>query len=134
MKTLITTALAGAAIVSASPAMAQFAPTGQELRGHTVDVLFADGARNAVYFAPNGTATITGPSGVRSAGTWTVRANNLCLNVSGASECWAYARRFEAGETVTLRSSCDATSQWTARSVNAAPAPATPPVVQGERG
>lgn len=134
MRKTITAAVVGSAIAFAAPAMAQMAPTGQELRGHTVDVLFADGARNAVYFAPNGTATITGPSGVRAAGTWAVRNNNLCLDVSGATECWTYARRFEAGDTMTLKSSCDAVSQWTARSVNAAPAPAAAPVMQGERG
>jgi hypothetical protein len=113
------------------------APDGSELRGHTVDVVFDDGSRNSVYFAPNGQAQITG-AGVRADANWAVRGNQLCLNNGSMQECWNYSRRFVAGETLSLASSCDEASRWTARSVNPPPAPApvqkVAPVQRGERG
>ena len=106
--------------------------TGEELRGHTVDVVFADGSRNAVYFGSNGQATITAPTGERATGNWYVRNNQLCLGASGATECWGYANRFAAGQTINLTSTCDTASQWTARSVN--PEQEVMPEMRGERG
>ena len=44
---------------------------------------------------------------------------------------YPYASPFQAGQPVTLTSSCNATSTWLAQSTNA---PANPPSQRGERG
>ena len=106
--------------------------TGEELRGQTVDVRFADGTTNAVMFGATGNAQIRNAAGDVANGTWAVRDNSLCLMVSGATECWAYNNRFAAGQSVQLASSCDATSVWTARAVNPPRQEVMP--VTGERG
>ena len=46
-----------------------------------------------------------------------------------ALECFPYSSPFQAGQAVTLTSSCNATSTWLAASTNA-----PPPVTRGERG
>lgn len=131
---LVLAAAAGAIATLPTAVSAQEVLTGDELRGHTVDVLFADGNRNAVYFGADGSASITSPAGLRSNARWSANAGQLCLNVSGTSECWDYTRRFSAGQTVSLNSSCDETSQWTARSVNPAVQQTAPAIIRGERG
>lgn len=45
--------------------------------------------------------------------------------------CFPYASPFQAGQPVTVTSSCNATSTWLAQSTNA---PANPPSQRGERG
>ncbi len=52
---------------------------------------------------------------------------------SGAGEVlgYPYASPFQAGQPVTLTSSCSAASTWLAQSTNA---PANPPAQRGERG
>jgi hypothetical protein len=126
------TALAGATMLIAPAAvLAQWVP-GSEIVGQTVQVQ-TNGITNSVYFGPGGQATITTPGGRVIPGTWNTGNGQLCLNAAGASECWPYASAFQAGQPVTLTSSCNATSQWLANSTNQPP---PPPVQQpaGERG
>ncbi len=123
----------GASILAANPAYAQ-AQNGQELIGNTVDVQFASGVRNIVAFGPSGQARITSADGTLSNASWFVRDNQLCLQTGSVSECWGYNQRFVAGRSFTMESSCNMTSQWTARSVNPAPVAPPPPAEQGERG
>ncbi len=102
----------------ASTAQAQSMPNGDELYGQTVDVVFPDGNRNAIFFDRSGRAIITSQSGQRVDGSWNVTDNRICLVANGGRECWNYARRFVAGQTVVLTSTCQSNSQWTARNVN----------------
>lgn len=124
-------ALAMAPSAASAQSMMQ---TGDELRGQTVDVAFADGTRNSVYFGPNGTARITTPDGYAVNGTWAVRNNQLCLMAGGEDECWTYDRRFAANTPMTMSSTCNETSRWTARAVNPMQMPAPVVSPQGERG
>ncbi len=123
----------GAPLLAISPAQAQ-EQTGQELIGRTVDVQFANGARNSVAFGSGGQARITAADGTLSNANWFVRGNQLCMQMGSMSECWGYTQRFEAGRAFTMSSTCNETSQWIARSVNPAPVVAPPAVEQGERG
>ena len=50
---------------------------------------------------------------------------------SRQQECWPYAQPFQAGQPLSLTSSCNSASRWTALSTNMAP-PAQ--VGAGERG
>ncbi len=109
-------------------AQAQTMPNGEEIMGQTVDVVFADGNQHAIYFGRGGNATISNQSGQRVNGSWNVQGDKLCLIAAGGTECWTYARRFVGGQTVVLTSSCQSTSQWTARNVNIKVQPS------GERG
>ena len=134
MKKMHVAALVGGAmagsVLFAPAASAQTMPMGEELRGATMQVQFADGVVNTVTFNPDGTASIQGPS-QSVAGRWWVENQRLCLESSGARECWPYNAAFRNGQTVTLTSDCASTSQWTALST------AQPPVQQrrpGERG
>ena len=123
----IITAAAIAAAMSFSGAAS--AATGDELQGHTVDVVFADGTSNSIYFGSNGQALVSGPQGATMTANWYVQNDQLCLQSGGTQECWGYSQPFQTGMTRTLESGCDASSQWTARSVNS-PAP----MMTGERG
>lgn len=120
----------GAAMAATSPALAQ---TGDELIGQTVDVVFSDGTANSVYFDQNGGAVINGGGGQIVNARWLVNGDKLCLQTAASNECWAYSSRFEAGRTQLLNSSCNETSNWTARSVNPIRQEVAP-VLQGERG
>lgn len=128
---LITTL--AAPLLAISPAQAQD-QTGQELIGRTVDVQFANGARNIVAFGSGGQARITAADGTLSNANWFVRGNQLCMQMGAMGECWGYNQRFEAGRALTMSSTCNETSQWIARSVNPAPVVAPPAAEQGERG
>ena len=105
--------------------------TGDELQGHTVDVTFDDGTTNSIFFGSNGQALVSGPGGSTMNASWFVQEDELCLQASGSRECWAYNNEFAAGQPMAMTSSCDAASQWTARSVNA---PVAAPMMMGERG
>ncbi len=122
----------GAAVLTVNPAQAAD-QTGEELIGRIVDVQFADGSRNTLTFGSGGDARITSADGSLSSAKWFVNNNQLCLQSGSVGECWGYAERFEAGRAFSLSSSCNETSQWTARSVNPIQEVA-PPVEQGERG
>ena len=134
MKKMHLAALLGGAMAGsvafAPAASAQAMPMGEELRGATVQVAFNDGVMNTVTFNADGTATIQGPTETVP-GRWYVQNQRLCLEASGARECWPYQAAFRNGQTITLTSDCASTSQWTALST------AQPPMQQrrpGERG
>jgi hypothetical protein len=110
-------ALASLAFIAAAPANAQ-GMLGDEIRGQIIDVKFADGTVNAIYFGPDGTATISSASIGTVPATWAVEGEQLCLSYMQARECWAYASEFQALTPVTMSSSCNATSEWIARAVN----------------
>ena len=129
-KRVIFRTIAGAALLGA-PLTAGFAQTwvpGSEIAGHAVQVE-TNGVMNTVYFEPGGTARIQTPGGEIVPANWSVAANQLCLNTSGAQECWNYTQAFQAGQQVSLTSSCG-TSRWLPLST------AQPPsqMPMGERG
>jgi hypothetical protein len=78
-----------------------------------------------------GTARIMTPGGNTVPGTWTAANSQLCLSNGSAQECWPYTAPFQAGQPVTLTSSCNSTSSWLAASTNGPPPPAGQ---KGERG
>jgi hypothetical protein len=128
MKSSFATTLAAvAAAIAPGTAHAQWIP-GSEIVGQTLQVQ-TNGVTNAVYIGPGGQATITTPGGKVIPATWTATNGQLCLNNGLAQECWAYNSAFQAGQPMTLSSSCGS-STWVANNVNAPPAP--PPA--GERG
>jgi hypothetical protein len=132
--THLAVALAGAvasSMILAPAAVAQTAawPLGSELAGATAQVQFADGIVNTVTFNADGTATIQGP-GVTVPGRWFVQDRQLCIEATGARECWPYAMAWQDGRTMTLTSDCASTSSWTASNVAQPPAPPR----RGERG
>lgn len=102
---------------------------GSEIVGQTVQV-DTNGVINTIAFNADGTATILTPAGRAVPATWTAADKKLCLTSGGQSECFPYAQAFQAGQPVTLTSSCNATSRWLANNVNEAPV--QQPV--GERG
>lgn len=116
-------------ILSGGAAAAQNWTPGSEIAGQTVQV-DTNGVVNNITFNADGTATITTPSGKAIPANWTAAGKQLCLLSGGQSECFPYAQAFQAGQPVTLTSSCNATSRWLASSVNQPPSqrPA------GERG
>lgn len=123
---------AGLAIASlSSTAFAQAAWTpGSEVLGQPIQVT-TNGVTNTVTLSPGGQAQILTPNGSPVAGTWTTANNQLCLGNGAAQECWPYNSPFQAGQAMTMTSSCNATSTWLAQSTNA---PANPPSQRGERG
>jgi len=92
---------------------------GAELIGQSAQVQ-TNGVVNTVYFDEGGVARIATPSGAQVQGRWTTANQQLCLEVgAGTPECWPYKAAFQAGQAVTLTSSCQATSQWVANNTNA---------------
>jgi hypothetical protein len=123
---LATAALLGAL---ASPGAAQSAWTpGSEIVGQPIQVT-TNGVTNTVYLDAGGTARLVSQGGNTVPGSWTAASGQLCLNNGAAQECWPYASPFQAGQPLTLTSSCNATSTWLAASTNT-----PPPAVKGERG
>ena len=128
-KPSLAAALAGGALLIApAAALAQWMP-GSEIVGQTLQVQ-TNGITNQVYIGPGGQATITTPGGRVIPASWTAGNGQLCLNNGMAQECWAYASAFQAGQPVTLTSSCG-TSTWLANATNQPP---PPPAPAGERG
>ncbi len=118
-----------ASIVAPSAASAQMWTPGSEIVGQSVQVNTA-GTVNTVYFDQGGVARIATASGAQVQGRWSAVNQQLCLEVGGATpECWPYQAPFQAGQAVTLTSTCRATSQWVANNTNM-PVSAR----QGERG
>jgi len=111
-------------------AMAQAWSPGAEISGQPIQVT-TNGVTNTVYLDQGGTARIMTPAGNTVSGTWTTPAGHLCLTNGAAQECWPYAAPFQAGQPLTLTSSCNATSTWLASAVNSPP---PPPEAAGERG
>ena len=124
-------AAAGLAIMTALPgtALAQAWVPGSEIIGQPVTVT-TNGISNTVYLDPGGTARIMTPGGNTVAGTWSAANGQLCLSTGAAQECWPYASPFQAGQPLTLTSSCGSSSSWLASATNSAP----PPASRSERG
>ena len=51
----------------------------------------------------------------------TARRARRAESSGAAQECWPYAQPFQAGQQITLTSSCNAASRWTALGTNQAP-------------
>jgi hypothetical protein len=126
-KAILGTLLLGAPV--AGIAQAGWVP-GSEITGQSVQVM-TNGTTNTVYLDAGGQARIQTPGGNTVPATWSAAGGQLCLSTGAARECWRYARPFQAGQHVTLTSSCIAASQWTALGTNMTPPPAQG---SGERG
>ena len=127
---MLTQAMAGFMLLGAPvAAFAQWAP-GSEIVGQSVQVE-TNGVTNTIYLDAGGVARIQTPAGNIVPGTWSAANGQLCLSTGAAQECWPYAQPFQAGQPITLTSSCNAASRWTALGTNQ-----PPPVQQGqgERG
>jgi len=124
--------VAGSILAVALPAaaMAQVWGPASEIAGQPVRVT-TNGVTNTVYLNQDGTARMISAGGRSVNGTWTAANGQLCLINGAAQECWPYATPFQAGQPVTLTSSCNATSTWLAAAVNTPP---PPPSAAGERG
>ena len=106
------------AIVAPSAASAQMWTPGSEIVGQSVQVN-TNGTVNTVYFDQGGAARIMTPGGISVPGRWSVANQQLCLDIgTGPAECWPYRSAFQAGQNVTLTSSCNVTSQWLANGTN----------------
>lgn len=126
-KAIVGTLLLGAPV--AVMAQAGWVP-GSEITGQSVQVM-TNGTTNTVYLDAGGQARIQTPGGNTVPATWSAGGGQLCLSTGAARECWPYTQPFQAGQQVTLTSSCNSSSQWTALGTNMAP-----PAAQGsgERG
>jgi hypothetical protein len=114
-------------------ALAQAWTPGSEVVGQPIQVT-TNGVTNSVTLSPGGQATITSPGGRVVNGTWSAANGQLCLSNGAAQECWPYAGPFQAGQPVTVTSSCNGTSTWLAASTNAPPPPPPSAGQKGERG
>ena len=116
------------ALPTAAQAQAAWTPA-SEIVGLPVQVT-TNGVTNTVTLSPGGQARISSPGRtVVASGTWTAANGQLCLANGAAQECFPYAAPFQAGQPVTVTSSCNATSTWLAASTNQ-----PPPAQRGERG
>ena len=125
----LTAALAVASLSGTALAQAGWTP-GAELIGQPIQVT-TNGVTNTLRLNPGGQAQIMTHHGMPVAASWTTANGQLCLGNGAAQECYPYASPFQAGQPVTLTSSCNAASTWLAQSTNA---PANPPSQRGERG
>lgn len=121
-------AAVGLTIMTAAPgvAFAQAWVPGSEVVGQPIQVT-TNGVTNTVYLDPGGTLRIMTPGGNTVPGTWTAANGQLCIGAAGAQECVPYAGPFQAGQPLTLTSSCNAAETWLAQSTNAPP-------TEGQRG
>jgi hypothetical protein len=117
----------GIAVPQVAFAQAAWTP-GSEIVGQPIQVT-TNGVANTVTLSPGGQAQILTPAGNPVAGTWTAANGQLCLGNGAAQECWPYSGPFQAGQPVTVTSSCKATSTWLAQATNQ-----PPPAQRGERG
>lgn len=122
-------AAVGMAIATFVPgmAMAQGWTPGTEVVGQPIQVT-TNGTTNTLYLDPAGQLRIMTPGGNTIPGTWTAANGQLCLGVGGAQECVPYSAPMQAGQPMTLTSSCGATETWLAQSTN------MPPPAQGQKG
>lgn len=123
--------MAGLALAAAplTAGMAQMWVPGSEIAGHAVQVE-TNGVMNTVYFEPGGVARIQTPGGNVVPATWSAQGGRICLNASGAQECWPYTQAFQAGQQINLTSSCQVASRWLPLSTSQPPTQAP----AGERG
>ena len=98
-------------------ALAQGWVPGSEVVGQSLQVT-TNGVTNTVYLDPGGTARIVTPGGNTVPATWTAANGQLCLGTGAAQECFPYASPFQAGQPMTLTSSCGQSSTWLASSTN----------------
>ena len=117
----------GVLALSGTAAAQSWVP-GSEIIGQSVQV-DTNGVVNTINFNPDGTASILTPAGRAVPATWSATGGQLCLNVSGAQECFPYRQAFQQGQPVTATSSCGSTSSWLANAVNQ-----FPPSPSAERG
>ncbi len=104
-----------------------YAQAGAEIVGQPLQVT-TNGVTNTVYLDAGGAARIVTPGGNTVPATWTAANGQLCLSNGAAQECVPYAAPFQAGQPVTLTSSCGQSETWLASSTNA------PPPRAGQRG
>ena len=123
----------GLTIALPGVAFAQTWTPGSEIAGQPLQVT-TNGVTDTVVLAPGGQATITSPGGTVVNGTWTAANSQLCLINGAAQECVPYAGPFQAGQPMTLTSSCGASETWLAASTNAPPPPPPSSGQKGERG
>ena len=119
MRNGIVAGLAYGAVLLGAPltaAYAQWAP-GSELVGQSVQVE-TNGIVNTIYFDPGGAARILSPGGMVVNATWTAANQQLCLQTGTGQECWPYQSAFQAGQQITMTSSCQVASRWTALATN----------------
>jgi hypothetical protein len=109
----------GLAAMIALPGVA-LAQTGAEIIGQPIQVT-TNGVTNTVYLDPGGSARIVTPGGNTVAGSWTAANGQLCLSATTGHECFPYASAFQAGQPVTLTSSCGQSSTFLASATNAPP-------------
>ena len=118
----------GLTIMTAMPtmALAQVAwVPGAEIVGQPIQVT-TNGVTNTVYLDQGGSARVVTPGGNTVPGSWTAANGQLCLSNGAVQECWPYAGPFQAGQPLTLTSSCNSSSTWLAQATNQA--------TQGQRG
>ena len=127
---IVARAAAALTLTTTMPGVA-FAQAATEVIGQPIQVT-TNGVTNTVYLDAGGNARIMTPAGNMVPGTWTAANNQLCLSNGSAQECWPYTAPFQAGQAVTLTSSCNSTSTWLAASTNGPPPPAGRQ--KGERG
>ena len=119
----------GALLPAATMAQAGWTP-GSEVIGQPIQVT-TNGVTNTVYLDPGGQLRIMTPGGSSVSGTWTAANGQLCLGAGGVQECVPYSAPLQAGQPVTMTSSCGASETWLAQATN------QPPPSQGaapERG
>ena len=114
-------------------AFAQASAPASEIIGQPVQVT-TNGVTNTIYLDAGGTARMVTPGGNTVPGSWTAANGQLCLSNGTAQECWPYTAPFQAGQPVTLTSSCNSTSTWLASATNAPPPPPPRRGQKGERG
>ena len=122
----------GLTVAAGLPAAALAQPAwtpGAEIVGQPIQVT-TNGTTNTVYLDPGGQLRIATPNGNTVPGTWTAANGQLCLGTGGVQECVPYTGPFEAGQPVTLTSSCAASETWLAQATNQAPSQGAAP----ERG
>jgi hypothetical protein len=114
---LISKAIVGTLVLGAPVAgLAQWAP-GAEITGQSAQVE-TNGITNTIFFDPGGVARIQTPGGNVVPAAWSAAEGQLCLSTGAARECWPYTQPFQAGQQMTLTSSCNAASRWTALGTN----------------
>ena len=109
----------GGLLPAAALAQAGWTP-GSEVIGQPVQVT-TNGVTNTVYLDPGGQLRIVTPGGSTVPGTWTAANGQLCLAAAGVQECVPYTAPLQAGQPVTVTSSCNAAETWLAQSTNQPP-------------
>jgi hypothetical protein len=111
--------LPAAATAPLPTAQAGWTP-GSEVIGQPIQVT-TNGVTNTVYFDSAGQPRIITPGGNTVPGTWTAANGQLCMSVNGVQECVPYASPFQAGQPVTVTSSCAANETWLPSATNQPP-------------